>query len=66
MGGLGVTAAVAAVGTPKEETWGMAAAAFAKAVRAKAASVSSADIKLLIGDTAPKELADALQRPDAS
>ena len=32
----------------------MAAAAFAKAVRAKAASVSSVDMKLLAGDAAPE------------
>ena len=39
----------------------MAAAAFANAVRAKAASVSSADMKLLAGDAAPEDLADAFK-----
>ena len=59
VGGLGVTATVAAKVIPVvfpfggEET-GMAAAAFARAVRAKAASVSSVDMKLLAGEAAPE------------
>ena len=62
-----MTAAVAAKVMPVvcpfggEETWGMAAAAFANAVRAKAASVSSADMKLLAGDAAPEFLPDELK-----
>ena len=67
VGGLGVTATVAAKVIPVifpfggEETWGMAAAAFARAVRAKAASVSSVDMKLLVGEAAAEWLVEAPQ-----